>query len=142
MNFTRGRVEKYGLQSQKLISQIEARRLLKENGIVINGNNKNCLFLHNKKESMKHFVVKAILFKILREKDRCIGTEIEIKNGIVDLIDMDNLIAYEIENGYSKKKIKEKLINYEVVKDVFFIECKNVPENINDAEKYLRRIVV
>lgn len=142
MMFTRKRIEKYGLQSQKLISQMEAKKLLKENGIVVNGNNKNCLFTHNKRESMKHFIVKAMLFKILREKCRNIGTEIEIRNGIVDLIDLDNLIVYEIENGMDKKSVREKMMNYRVAKDVFFIDCKKVPEGLKEAEKYLREVVV
>jgi hypothetical protein len=142
MNFTRTKVEKFGLQSQKLISQIKAREILRENGIVVNEKNKNCLFTHNKNESLKHFIVKAILFKILREKGRNVGSEIEIKNGIVDLIDLDNLIAYEIENEINKKRINEKLKNYKVVKDVFFIDCKKVPNDLKRAEKYLRKIVV
>jgi hypothetical protein len=142
MNFTRKKVEKFGLQSQKLISQIKAREILRKNGIVVNEKNKNCLFTHNKKESLKHFVVKAILFKILREKGRNVGSEIEIENGIVDLIDLDNLIAYEIENGINKKRIEEKLKNYKVVKDVFFIDCKKVPNDLEKAENYLRKIVV
>ena len=66
MNFTRTKVEKFGLQSQKFISQIKAREILRENGMVVNEKNKNCLFTHNKNESLKHFIVKAILFKILR----------------------------------------------------------------------------
>jgi hypothetical protein len=142
MNFTRKKVEKFGLQSQKLISQIKARKILRENGIVANEKNKNCLFTHNKNESLKHFIIKAILFKILREKGRNVGSEIEIENGIVDLIDLDNLIAYEIENGTNKKKIEEKLKNYKAVKDVFFIDCKKVPNDLEKAEKYLRKIVV
>jgi len=142
MNFTRKKVEKFGLQSQKLISQIKAKEILRKNGIVVNEKNKNCLFTHSKKESLKHFVVKAILFKILREKGRNVGSEIEIENGIVDLIDLDNLIAYEIENGISKRRIEEKLKNYKVVKDVFFINCKKVPNDLEKAENYLRKIVV
>jgi len=142
MNFTRTKVEKFGLQSQKLISQIKAREILRENGMVVNEKNKNCLFTHNKNESLKHFIVKAILFKILREKGRNVGSEIEIENGIVDLIDLDNLIAYEIENGINKKRINEKLKNYKVVKDVFFVDCKKVPNDLEKAEKYLRKIVV
>jgi hypothetical protein len=142
MLFTRKRIERYGLRSQKLISQINARKILKENGIVVTETNKNCLFLHNRNESMTHFVVKAILFKILRECSRSVGTEIEIRNGIVDLIDLDNLIVYEIENGMCKKRVRDKMTNYKNVKDVFFIDCKKVPEKLIDAEKYLRRIVV
>jgi len=142
MNFTRTKVEKFGLQSQKFISQIKAREILRENGMVVNEKNKNCLFTHNKNESLKHFIVKAILFKILREKGRNVGSEIEIKNGIVDLIDLDNLIAYEIENEINKKRINEKLKNYKVVKDVFFIDCKKVPNDLEKAENYLRKIVI
>jgi len=142
MKFTRKKIERYGLQSQRLISQINAREILRENGIVINESNKNCLFIHNRNESMKHFIVKAMLFKILREKGRNIGTEIEIRNGVVDLIDFNNLIAYEIENGMGKKQIKEKIDNYKAVKDVFFINYNKTPENLKDAEKYLRGIAV
>jgi hypothetical protein len=142
MNFARTKVEKFGLQSQKLISQIKARKILRENGIVVNEKNKNCLFTHNKNESLKHFVVKAILFKILREKGRNVGSEIEIEDGIVDLIDLDNLIAYEIENGINKKRIEEKLKNYKVVKDVFFVDCRKVPNDLEKAENYLRKIVI
>jgi hypothetical protein len=142
MTFTRKRIEKYGLHSQKLISQMEARKLLKENGVVVNGNNRNCLFLHSRKETMNHFVVKSILFKILREKERNVGTEIEINNGIVDLIDLDNLIVYEIENGRNKKSVREKIINYRVAKDVFFIDCKKVPDNLKAIENYLRKISI
>lgn len=142
MKFTRMRIERYGLRSQKLISQINARKILKENGIIVTETNKNCLFLHNRNESMTHFVVKAILFKILRERCRTVGTEIEIKNGIVDLIDLDNLIAYEIENGMCKKRVKDKMENYKAVKDIFFIDCRKVPENLKDAERYLRGIAV
>ena len=107
--FVRSRARKYGLSSQRKMSQSKAIQLLREKNYVITERNKNCLFLHNSHESLKHFVIKAIVFKILREFDRTVGTEIETNGGIADVIDVDNLIVYEIESNFSKRKLKEKL---------------------------------
>ena len=138
----RKRVEKYGLISQRRILQWKAKNLLKAKGLVIDSNNINCLFLHNSKESLKHFLVKAIMFKILRNRKRKVGCEIEIDNGIVDLLDLNNLIAYEIESKFDKNKIKEKLKNYKTIKDVVFINLKKVPNEFEKAEKFLKEIVI
>ena len=137
---TREKVTMYGLKSQKYISFLQAEKLLASKGFVLNKKNENCLFLHNKKESMKHFIVKAIIFKILRERGRKVGTEIEFKNGIVDLIDVDNLIIYEIENSVTKAK--EKIKRLKNMRDVFVIDLKKVPDSLKEAEKYLREKVV
>jgi len=137
---TREKVTMYGLKSQKYISFLQAEKLLASKGFVLNKKNENCLFLHNKKESMKHFIVKAIIFKILRERGRKVGSEIEFENGIVDLLDVDNLIIYEIENN--RTKAKEKVKRLKSVTDVFVIDLKKVPNNLKEAEKYLREKVV
>ena len=139
---SRTRVKKYGLFSQRKILQFEAERMLREKGLVIDENYVNCLFLYNKKESLKHFLVKAIIFKILRERGRRIACEVEIKNGIVDLLDLDNLIAYEIESDFDKKKIERKVRNYKIVNDVIFINLREVPNEFKKAEKFLRKIVI
>jgi len=136
----REKVTMYGLKSQKYISFLQAEKLLASKGFVLNKKNENCLFLHNKKESMKHFIVKAVIFKILREKGRKVGTEIEFENGIVDLIDVDNLIIYEIEN--KTNRAREKIKQLENVRDIFVIDLKKVPDSLKEAEKYLKGKVV
>lgn len=136
----REKVIMYGLKSQKYISFLQAEKLLASKGFVLNKKNENCLFLHNKKESMKHFIVKAIIFKILRERGRKVGTEIEFNNGIVDLIDVDNLIIYEIENNVSKAK--EKVKRLKNMRDIFVIDLKKVPDSLKEAERYLRQKTV
>jgi UTP-glucose-1-phosphate uridylyltransferase len=138
----RYRIKKYGLISQRKISQFEAKKLLEERGIVVNSTNVNCLFSYNLKESLKHFIVKAMIFKILRNKKRKVACEVEINNGIVDLLDIDNLIAYEVESKLTKRKIKNKLKNYRAVRDVIFIDLKKVPNNFEKAEKFLRKVIV
>lgn len=138
----RNKILIYGLQSQKNISRIRAQRILQRKGYVMNERNANCLFSHNANESLKHWTTKAIIFKILRERKRNVGTEVEVGNGIVDVFDEDNKIAYEIESEISKRKAREKMRNMQEANDVFFINLKKVPDEINAARKYLERIVV
>ena len=138
----RYRVKKYGLASQKQIMQFVAEDLLNKKGIVVNLHNLNCLFLHNLRESTKHFIVKAILFKLLRNKRRRVACEVEINSGIVDLVDLDNLIAYEIESKPTKRKMEEKVKNYEAVKDVIFIDLRKVPNDLAKAVKFLKKFVI
>lgn len=140
--FVRYRARKYGLSSQRKMLQSKCYDLLKENGFVITDRNKNCLFLHNSNESMKHFIVKSIIFKILRGRGRNVGTEIETRDGIADVIDLDNLIVYEVENSSSKDKIKEKLEQFKNFKDLFIIDPRKLPDGIEDLESALERLVV
>lgn len=141
-NFTRNKVRRFGLSSERFVSYLNSEKLLHQNGFVLNDKNKNCLFLHNSEESMKHFLVKAMILKILRERGRTVGTEIEIKNGIVDLVDVDNSIVYEIETNLTKEKVYQKIRNYESAKDIFFIDTREVPDDLVEAEKFLREKVV
>ena len=132
----------YGLQSQKKISQAAAERLLRKKGFVLNEKNLNCLFPHNKKESLKHWITKALVFKILSNKGRNVGSEVEVGNGIADVFDADNTIAYEIESNFSKNKNQEKIHILSTAKDIFFIDLKKIPDDIFSAKKYLEKIIV
>jgi len=136
----RERVRRYGLRSQKNISYLQAERLLASKGFVLNEKNKNCLFTNGGSESMKHWLVKAMIFKILRERKRTVGTEIETKNGIVDVIDVDNFIVYEIEKNLNKRK--KKLEQFKEFTDVFIINLKDIPNNLKQMESILREMVV
>lgn len=138
----RERVRKYGLKSQRFIHFLKAEKLLASKGLVLNQKNRNCLFIHNNRESMKHWIVKAMIFKILRERGRVAGTEIETRNGIVDVIDIDNLIVYEIEKNLTENKKRERLNRLKGVRDVFFIDLRKVPDSFEDAERYLGERIV
>ncbi|MEM5802104.1 MAG: hypothetical protein QXQ18_01825 [Candidatus Aenigmatarchaeota archaeon] len=102
----------------------------------------NCLYLNNGKESLKHFVVKAILFKILREKGKKVATEVDVDRDVVDLVDLDNLIAYEIERKPTREKIEKRLKELNFVKDIFFIDLKFLPNDIKTLEFLLKKMVV
>lgn len=138
----RQRVKKYGLQSQRKTPFFKSERMLEENGFVLPERSKNCLFTNGGSETMKHWLVKAIIFKILRERRTQVGTEVEVNGGIVDVLDIDNMIAYEVENRFTKRKLLEKLRNISGLRDVFFIDILEVPDDICEAESFVREKVV
>lgn len=139
---TRLKARKYGIASQKYISFLRSEKLLRTNGVVLNEKNKNCLFMHSSKESLNHWVIKSILFKLLRERGRTVGTEIEVRGGIVDVLDVDNLIGYEIESKINRRSVQQKLKRLWRLHDIVFIDIKKVPDSIKATEKYLRDIII
>jgi len=138
----RVKARKYGIVSQRYISFLRAQKLLQTNGVVLNETNKNCLFMHNSHESTKHWMIKALLFKLLRERGHTLGTEVEIKGGIVDVLDIHTFVGYEIESRLSEELIKKRLKRLWRLHDVVFIDAKKVPNDVMKAEKYLERVVV
>jgi len=139
-NFTRERVRRYGLRSQKFVTEQKAEELLKSKGFVLTDHNKNCLFTNGGSESMKHWIVKAMIFKILREMGRIVGSEVEANSGIVDIIDVDNMIVYEVEMKMCLQEYETNMFGR--VRDIFIIDLGKVPDDLNDAEMYLREKIV
>jgi len=89
---------------------------------------------------MKHWIVKAMIFKILREMGRMVGSEVEVDGGIVDVIDVDNMIVYEIEMKMCWQEYETNMFGK--LRDIFVIDLKKVPDDLNDIEKYLREKIV
>lgn len=137
----RSRVKKYGLSSQRGVSYLQAEKELKENGFVLGKNDRNCVFSSNGKETLKHFISKAIIFKILRDRGRETATEVETKNAIVDVLDIDNRIAYEVENGFDEEDIIG-LISHSELRDVFLIDLKEIPNDVYEAEEFFKQILI
>jgi hypothetical protein len=136
------RVKKYGLQSQSGLAYFRSREMLREAGVAISESKVNCLLTNSGSETMKHWLVKAVIFKILRGMGRRVGTEVEVNGGIVDVLDMDNMIAYEVETCLTREKLKSKLTSLSGIRDVFFIDVSEVPDDIPEAEQYVRQKVV
>jgi hypothetical protein len=134
---------KYGIPSQKRVSFLRAGRLAVERGAVLDADNSNCLFAHNRNESTKHWIVKALLFKALRDLGRTVGTEIETRGGgIVDVLDVDNFIGYEVETGIDRQAIECKCRRLWRLHDIVFVDASKVPDDIRDAERCVKAIVI
>ena len=132
----------YVIPSQRNISSLRADRLLRERGAVLDYANGNCMFAHSGRESTKHWVVKALLFKALRDLGRTVGTEVEVAGGIVDVLDADNLVAYEVETDIDRTAIERKCKRMWKMHDVVFVDASKVPDGLAEAERCVRGLVV
>ena len=62
----------------------------------------------------------------------------EVNGGIVDVLDVDNMIAYEVETNLTRERLKAKLSSLAGLNDVFFIDAADVPDDVYESELYLR----
>ena len=142
MGYASEKRRRYGIPSQRRISALRADRLAGERGAVLDAGNINCLFAHNRRESTKHWIVKALLFKALRDLGRTVGTEIEVSGGIVDVLDADNFIGYEVETEMDRLAVERKCRRLWRLHDVVFVDAAKVPDDIRDAERCVKAIVI
>lgn len=138
----RERARRYGLRSQRGMPDFKSEQMLRDQGFVVSEKSRNCLFTNGGSETMKHWLVKAMIFKSLRNIGRNVATEVEVNGGVVDVLDTDNMIAYEVENNFTRKKLNAKLLNLSGLRDVFFIDILEVPDDIQEAEFYIKEKVV
>ena len=95
----------------------------------------NKVRFHNRGETFKHFLVKAMISKILFNRGRVFVTEAEFKCGrVVDVLDVTEKIGYEVET--SGKNSKKDPIN------IVTIDLRKVPDEIKGLEKYLKKEVM
>ncbi len=107
----------------------------------------NKLRPHNRPETMKHFIIKAMVFKILFNTGDHIYSEYdhwkEKKLRVADIISKDqhntneiNMVV-EVETKPTKKHNKE-LLEYWKENNLYIIEVREVPNDLIKMEIYLR----
>ncbi|MEM3871117.1 MAG: hypothetical protein QXE05_00935 [Nitrososphaeria archaeon] len=120
-------------------------RNLEEQGFDLRERNK---VLPSGNETVKHFVVKALIGRILHERGYGFVTEAPISvNGSVayiDVFDYSNGIAYEVQSVVHKgiKEAKKELFECEAIKDVIIVDLDEISNDIFIAYRQLQKIVV
>lgn len=114
---------------------------VEKNGVILPDAERNCVF-SNGKETTKHWLVKSIIFKILRDRGRQVRTEVNINGRSVDVLDVDNMIAYEVENRLNRRELASRMVSLSGLTDVFFVDVAEVPDDFAEADFYLRQRVV
>lgn len=119
--------------------------------------NLNKVRVHNKKETVKHFIIKAMCLKILFNEGYKVYTEEEIskyfrdkdkKTRVADVCarDQDDLweenktIIVEVETRPTKKHNQELLDFYKDY-NLYIIDVKNISQDLNQMEAQLRYIL-
>jgi len=120
-------------------------RNLEEQGFDLRERNR---VLPSGRESVKHFVVKALIGRILHERGYGFVTEAPISiNGntlYVDVFDYSNGIAYEVQSVVHEKikEAKKKLFECEAIKDVIIVDLDEISNDIFIAYRQLQNLVV
>lgn len=93
-------------------------------------------------ETFKHFVVRMGIKKALLDRGRDVGEFVRVNGEVVDILDRGNMIAYEVESNFTMKKLRDRLSKLSGLRDVFFIDVLDVPDDVSEMEVYLRDKVV
>lgn len=120
-------------------------RNLKEQGFDLSEKNK---VLPTGRESVKHFIVKAMIGRILHERGYGFVTEAPVSIGAnvsyIDVFDYSNGIAYEIQSVVHEgiREAKKELYESEAVKDVIIVDLDRISNDIFIAYRQLQKAVV
>jgi len=118
---------------------------LEEQGFDLREKNK---VLPSGNESVKHFIVKALIGRILHERGYGFVTEAPVSiNGntlYVDVFDYSNGIAYEVQSVVHEgiREAKKELLESEAIKDVIIIDLDQISNDIFIAYRQLEKLVV
>lgn len=114
----------------RFLTETGKKRMLSQCGIIYDRTTANVLRVHNKNESWGHFLTKAVLFKLFRDKGYTVLLEAETANGVLDCYILELGLALEVVSSlYPKKEASTKEL-YNLVKDILVIA---VPECGIDA---------
>ena len=101
---------------------------------------------HNKNETNRHYIVKAMTFDILFKNNYRVYSEYEIvKNKILKVADIfaenkENKIVVEVETKPTKKHNKE-LMEFYKEETLYIIDVREISENLKEMEKQVKHIL-
>jgi hypothetical protein len=124
----------------KFLTETGKKRMLSQCGIIYDRTTANMLRVHNKNESWGHFLTKAVLFKLFRDKGYTVLLEAETDHGVVDCYILELGLALEVVSSlYPKKRASTKEL-YRLVKDILVVAvpeygidafCKQITEQVH-----------
>lgn len=119
----------------KFVTEAGKERMLSQRGIIYDKTTRNVLRAHNKNEGWGHFLTKAVLYKLFRDKGYDVVLEAETKDGIIDVYVVDLGLAIEVISHPSLGKIHQKKRIYNCFTDILMVD---VPEG--DLEEFSRAV--
>lgn len=101
-------------------------------------------------DDYRHFMVKSAVYEILASDGHEVRTEVEVPNDwIIDVIDADTAMIYEIETGLTPASRKSKVKRYlqaecmgPVIEDIIFLDPTELPTDVFELKKELREEVI
>lgn len=94
----------------------------------------------SKIETWQHFIVKALVYKLLYDKGKSVTTEYENYDSIADVIDLNERIVYEVEGNITPEKTRQKIDNFKNFNDVIIIDLNKVPK-MDKVYDYIKEFI-
>ena len=73
----------------RFLTEAGKRRMLSKYAIIYDKTTRNVVRVHNKNESWGHFLTKAVLFKLFRDRGYDVLLEAETVHGVIDVYIVD-----------------------------------------------------
>lgn len=121
----------------RFLTESGKKRMLSHYGIIYDKTTRNVLRVHNRNESWGHFLTKAVLYKLFRDKGYDVLMEAETVDGIIDVFVLDLELAIEVmSNPYpriaSRKRSLYKELTEMVIVTVPEIDTSEFCQKIKD----------
>lgn len=124
----------------KFLTEAGKRRMLSRYGIIYDKTTRNIVRVHNKKESWGHFLTKAVLYKLFRDRGYDVVLEAETAHGVINVYVVDLELAVEVISDPHPKKIetvKNRYTNFNDIVTVAVPEvdidefCQNIEKQVS-----------
>lgn len=119
----------------KFLTESGKKRMLSKYGIIYDKTTRNVLRVHNKNESWGHFLTKAVLYKLFRDKGYEVLMEAETVRGVIDVFVLDLELAIEVVSHSYPGTVTHKKEVYKRVRELVVV---TVPEG--DIRGFCRAI--
>lgn len=105
--------------------------------------------IHNRNETMKHFIIKSMCLKLLFNVGFQVYTEKKIGNKIADVFasrrvgrSEKEFTVIEIETKPTMKHVKDLLVYYSVRNyNLYIIDVREVSNELNKMQKFLEHVL-
>lgn len=120
----------------KFLTESGKKRMFARYGIIFDKTTRNVLRVHNKNESWEHFLTKAVLYKLFRDKGYTVVLEAESVHGVIDVVVVELGLAIEVAASCSPARIASKKHDFEellivIAPDVAVKEfCTRIKEQV------------
>ena len=100
----------------------------------------NCVRMHGTEETLKHWLLKCLAARVVKNAGHVVLTEFELPNkGEIDVYDATDNVAIEIETKRNEKTASLKLLKYTAyVRDMFILYVDDFSDDPWEAEKQIR----
>lgn len=133
------------MSNKRQRQEFDDRKLLKHHGWQVSKADSVKFNGGSKSETVHHLICKTLVCQVLRDHKYRVSTEVVHENnrGEIDVVGYgkdDDPLAVEVETNISTETKRDKIDRYvkgTPIRDCFFIEVNDMPENIVEAKAFI-----